>query len=255
MAAPVLLHVDRLVKRFGGLVATDHATLEIRAGEVHALIGPNGAGKTTLIHQLSGALAPSEGRIRFDGADITALPMHERVARGLVRSYQITSIFRRLSVLDNVALAVQARDGISLRFWRPARAERARYDEAAAVARRVGLGHKLDQVAGGLSHGEQRQLEVGLALATRPKMLLLDEPMAGMGPDESERMVALLRSLRGEATLLLVEHDMNAVFRLADRLSTLVSGRVIACGTPDEIRSDPRVQQAYLGDEAEEAAA
>jgi branched-chain amino acid transport system ATP-binding protein len=255
MSKTVLLHVDGLVKRFGGLTATDHAHIEVHAGEVHALIGPNGAGKTTLIHQLSGALAPSEGRIRFDGVDVTDMRMHERVLRGLARSYQITSIFKRLSVLDNVALAVQACDGSSLRFWQPARSERARYDEAAAVAERVGLGTRLHHLAGSLAHGEQRQLEVGLALATHPKLLLLDEPMAGMGPDESERMVSLLQSLRGEATLLLVEHDMNAVFRLADRISTLVFGKVIACGTPDDIRNHPEVKRAYLGDEAEEAAA
>src|SRR4030095_915893 len=221
MSDTVLLHVDGLVKRFGGLTATDHAHIEVHAGEVHALIGPNGAGKTTLIHQRQGALAPSEGRICFDGVDVTDMPMHERVLRGLARSYQITSIFKRLSVLDNVALAVQASAGSSLRFWQPARDERARYDKAAAVAERVGLGTRLHHLAGSLAHGEQRQLEVGLALATRPKLLLLDEPMAGMGPDESERMVSLLQSLRGEATLLLVEHDMNAVFRLAGRRSTL----------------------------------
>jgi len=251
----VLLHVDGLVKRFGGLTATDHVHIEVRTGEVHALIGPNGAGKTTLIHQISGAIAPDKGRIRFDGVDVTELPIHRRVLFGLARSYQITSVFKRLSVLDNVALAVQACDGRGRRFWRAASAERARYDEAAGVAERVGLGGRLGHVAGLLAHGEQRQLEVGLALATRPKLVLLDEPMAGMGPDESERMVALLQSLRGAATLLLVEHDMNAVFRLADRVSTLVSGKVIACGTSDEIRNHPEVKRAYLGDEAEEAAA
>ena len=250
---PVLLHVDGLVKRFGGLVATNEARLDIRAGEIHALIGPNGAGKTTLIHQLSGALAPDAGRIVFDGADVTGLAMHERVARGLVRSYQITSIFKRLSVLDNIALALQAHDGSSYRFWRPARAERERYEAAAAIAARVGLGERAARIAGALSHGEQRQLEVGIALATHPKLLLLDEPMAGMGPDESERMVALLQDLRGEATILLVEHDMDAVFRLADTISTLVFGKVIASGTPQQIREHPEVRRAYLGDEFEAA--
>ncbi|HEY0821270.1 MAG TPA: ABC transporter ATP-binding protein [Rhizobacter sp.] len=252
MSATELLRTDQLVKRFGGLVATDHASLSVHAGELHALIGPNGAGKTTLIHQLSGALAPSAGRIHFDGHDITGLTMHERVHRGLVRSYQITSVFKRLSVLDNLALAVQSRDGSSLRFWRPARAEHARYEAAAAVATRVGLGAQLGRVAGALSHGEQRQLEVGLALALEPKLLLLDEPMAGMGPEESERMVALLQTLRGSVTMLLVEHDMDAVFRLADRISTLVFGRIIATGSGDEIRAHPEVRRAYLGDDAED---
>ena len=247
--APALLHVDRLVKRFGGLTATDHASLEVMPGEVHALIGPNGAGKTTLIQQISGALASDAGHVRFDGVDITRLAMHERVLRGLARSYQITSIFKRLSVLDNVALAVRARADHSMHFWRPARAEQARCDEAAAPVERVGLGARLHQLAGELAHGEQRQLEVGLALATRPKLLLLDEPIAGMGPDESEQMVALLQSLRRETTILLVEHDMDAVFRLADRISALVFGKVIACGTPEEIRKHPEVKRAYLGDE------
>lgn len=244
-----ILHVDGLVKRFGGLAATDGATLDVRAGEVHALIGPNGAGKTTLIHQIAGSLAPDAGRIVFDGADVTALPMPRRVHAGLARSYQVTNVFGRLPVLDNLALAVQARSGGSLRFWRPARSERARYDEAAAVAGRVGLANQLGRLANELSHGEQRQLEVGLALATNPKLLLLDEPMAGMGPDETARLLALLQSLRGGLTLVLVEHDMDVVFQLADRISTLVSGRVIACGTPDEIRAHPDVRRAYLGDE------
>jgi branched-chain amino acid transport system ATP-binding protein len=244
-----LLQVRGLVKRYGGLVATDGVDLVVRAGEIHALIGPNGAGKTTLIQQLSGALAPDAGRIAFDGQDITALSMHERVHRGLARSYQITSIFPRLSARDNVALALQARSGGSLRWWAAARAEHERYAQAGAVLARVGLGARVQQLAGTLSHGEQRQLEVGIALATAPKLLLLDEPMAGMGPEESERMVALLRGLRGELTLLLVEHDMDAVFRLADSISVLVAGRVIASGTPAAIRAHPQVRRAYLGDE------
>jgi len=246
-----LLKVVGLVKRFGGLVATDHAEIIVRPGEIHALIGPNGAGKTTLIRQLSGELSPDQGVILFEGADITRMPMHDRVHRGLVRSYQITSIFRRLSVLDNIALAIQARDGSSLRFFGSARSELRRYDEAAAIAARVGLGHRLDHDAGGMSHGEQRQLEVGIALATGARLLLLDEPMAGMGPDESERMVELLLDLRGERSFLLVEHDMDAVFRLADTISTLVFGRVVASGTPDQIRANPEVKRAYLGDEME----
>ncbi len=246
---PALLEVRGLVKRYGGLVATDHLDLTVRTGEIHALIGPNGAGKTTLIQQLSGALAPDAGTITFDGTDITPLTMHERVRRGLARSYQITSIFTRLPVLDNVALALQARSGGSLRFWAAARAEAGRYAQAAALLERVGLGARLAQPAGALSHGEQRQLEVGMALATGASLLLLDEPMAGMGPDESERMVALLQGLRGELTLLLVEHDMDAVFRLADTISVLVAGRIIASGPPDLIRADAEVRRAYLGDD------
>ncbi|MCZ8294251.1 MAG: ABC transporter ATP-binding protein [Hylemonella sp.] len=249
-----LLEVRGLVKRYGGLVATDQLDLSVRAGEIHALIGPNGAGKTTLIQQLSGALVPDAGAITFDGADITPLSMHERVHRGLARSYQITSIFHRLPVLDNVALALQARSGSSLRFWGAARAEAQRYAQAAAVLERVGLGQRLAQLAGALSHGEQRQLEVGIALATGAKLLLLDEPMAGMGPEESERMVALLLGLRGQLTLLLVEHDMDAVFRLADTISVLVAGRIIASGAPAAIRADAEVRRAYLGDEVGEGA-
>ena len=245
----VLLRVDQLVKRFGGLTATDHAQLMVQQGSVHALIGPNGAGKTTLIHQISGALQPDEGTICFDGCDVTAMPMHQRARIGLVRSYQITSIFQRLSVLDNLALAVQAISGSSFRFWRPARADHERYAQAAALVERVGLGARLDSIAASLSHGEQRQLELGLALATRPKLLLLDEPMAGLGADETEQMVALLQSLRGEFTLLLVEHDMDAVFRLADTVSTLVFGKVIASGTAQQIKDNPEVQRAYLGDD------
>jgi len=250
-----LLQVRGLVKRYGGLVATNGLDLAVQAGEIHALIGPNGAGKTTLIQQLSGAIAPDAGSIVFDGADITALSMHERVHRGLARSFQITSIFARLSVLDNVALALQAREGSSFRFWRSARNERLRYEEAAAVLAHVGLGSRLDRLAGALSHGEQRQLEVGIALATHPRLLLLDEPMAGMGPEESERMVALLQALRARATLLLVEHDMDAVFRLADTISVLVAGRIIASGTPAQIRADAEVRRAYLGDDVAAAAA
>jgi branched-chain amino acid transport system ATP-binding protein len=251
----VVLQVDQLVKRFGGLTATDHANLSVEQGRIHALIGPNGAGKTTLIHQISGALQPDSGTVRFCGEDITWVPMHQRALRGLVRSYQITSIFQKLSVLDNLGLAVQAHSGSSMRFWRPARAERERYAQAAVVAERVGLGAQLNAIAGALSHGQQRQLELGLALAVNPKLLLLDEPMAGMGPDESENMVTLLQGLRGETTILLVEHDMDAVFRLADTISTLVFGKVIASGTAQEIKDNPDVRRAYLGDEAIQPAA
>lgn len=252
MSTP-LLHVDHLVKRFDGVTATDGANIEVRAQEIHALIGPNGAGKTTLIHQIAGTLKPDGGRILFEGVDIHRLPIHERVSRGLARSYQITSTFPRLSVLDNLALAARPRYCSSFGFWKPARGEALVREAAAAVAERVGLAARLGRLAGSLSHGEQRQLETGLALATGPKLLLLDEPMAGMGPEESERMLGLLQSLRGEVTMLLVEHDIDAVFRLADRISVLVFGRVIACGEAALIRGDPEVRKAYLGDDEQEA--
>lgn len=248
--ATPLLQIDTLVKRFGALTATDHASLQVHQGEVHALIGPNGAGKTTLIHQISGALQPDSGRLLLNGADITRLPMHARVKRGLARSYQITNVFLRLSVQDNLALALQAVEGSSMRFWRPVHTETQRMQAAADVAARVGLQAQLQRTAGALSHAEQRQLEVGSALASRPQLLVLDEPLAGMGPDESQRMVALLQSLRAETTLLLVEHDMDAVFQLADTISVLVAGRVIASGQPDAIRQSDDVKRAYLGDEA-----
>ena len=247
MSAP-LLDVRALQKRFGGVVATDGVSLDVRPGELHALIGPNGAGKTTLIHQLSGFFAPDAGDIVFDGASVIGKSFHDRVHLGLARSYQITSIFKAFTVLDNVALAVQARSGSSLSFWKPLAAERPLFDEARALLDQVGLGAKADTTAGNLAHGEQRQLEVGLALATRPKLLLLDEPMAGMGPDESERMITLIQGLKGSITVLLIEHDMDAVFRLADRISVLVNGRVIATGLPAEIRENADVKRAYLGE-------
>jgi branched-chain amino acid transport system ATP-binding protein len=244
-----MLRLERVSKRFGGVVATDQVSLEIAAGEVHALIGPNGAGKTTLIGQICGSLRCDAGRVLFAGRDVTDMSQHARVAAGLARSFQITSIFQRFSVLDNIALAVQARSGSSLSFWKPVAAERALFDEAGSIAREVGLSDRTHIPAGNLAHGEQRALEVGLALATRPKLVLLDEPMAGMGPEESQRMIALIASTRARVTMLLVEHDMDAVFRLADRISVLVDGRVIASGVPQEIRRDPQVRRAYLGEE------
>ena len=247
--ADAVLSIDGLAKRFGGVVAVDDVSLEVERGAIHALIGPNGAGKTTIIHQLSGALAPDAGRIVFEGRDVTRIPAHERVALWLARSFQITSIFGSFSVLDNAALAVQARSGSSLSFWRPLAAESALFAAARAVLERVGLGARADVSAGALAHGEQRQLEVGLALATGARLLLLDEPMAGMGPEESERMIALIGKLKGALSLLLVEHDMDAVFRLADRVSVLVNGRVIASGSPAEIRANDEVRRAYLGEE------
>ncbi len=244
-----LLEARDLSKRFGGLIVTDHCSLSVADGETHAVIGPNGAGKTTLIAQLSGALPCNEGAVWFAGRNITGLTMHARVAMGLVRSYQITSLFPTLTVRENLALAVQARSGSSMRFWRPVRAEVALGREAERIGVEVGLSGRLDLPAFRLAHGEQRQLEVGLALATQPRLLLLDEPMAGLGAEESPRMIELLQTVRGRRALLLVEHDMDAVFRLADRVSVLVAGRVIATGTPAEVRDHPDVRQAYLGDE------
>src|SRR5258706_14775051 len=245
-----MLELRGVSKRFGGVVATDEVTLDVVRGEVHALIGPNGAGKTTLIGQISGVLPTDMGRIVFNGADITRLTTHARVRAGLARSYQITSIFRRFSVLDNLALAVQARSGSSFSLWRPLRTEQALFDEAATIGAEIGLQEKLNHPAATLAHGEQRALEVGLALATRPQLVLLDEPMAGMGPEESESMIVLLERIRARTTVLLVEHDMDAVFRLADRISVLVSGRVIATGAPAAIRAHPEVRKAYLGEDA-----
>jgi len=244
-----MLELRAVSKRFGGVVATDDVTLDVVRGEVHALIGPNGAGKTTLVGQISGVLPTDSGRILFNGADITRLKTHARVAAGLARSYQITSIFRRYSVLDNLALAVQARSGSSFRFWRPVTEERALFDEAHAIAAEIGLSGRENTVAATLAHGEQRALEVGLALATQPQLVLLDEPMAGMGPQESQAIIALIERLRSRVSVLLVEHDMDAIFRLATRISVLVDGRLIATGAPQAIRADPAVRRAYLGEE------
>jgi branched-chain amino acid transport system ATP-binding protein len=247
MSEPMLL-VENLAKRFGGIVATDDLALSVDANELHAVIGPNGAGKTTLIAQLSGQLVPDSGRIRFAGRDITRLPMYRRSRLGLARSFQITSLFLDLSVLDNVALAVQAHVGHSFRFWRNARLETGLRQPARAALARVGLAARADLPASLLSHGEHRLLELAMALAGSPSMLLLDEPMAGLGPEESARMVEMLRALKRELTILLVEHDMEAVFALADRISVLDYGRVIASGAPDDIRANPQVRQAYLGE-------
>jgi len=244
-----MLELRGVSKRFGGVVATDDVTLDVARGEVHALIGPNGAGKTTLIGQISGVLPTEQGRIVFNGVDVTRLKTHARVRAGLARSYQITSIFRRFSVLDNLALAVQARSGSSFSLWRPLHAESGLFDEARALAAQIGLAERTSEVAGRLAHGEQRALEVGLALATRPQLVLLDEPMAGMGPQESSRMISLIETVRERVAVLLVEHDMDAVFRLANRISVLVSGRLIASGAPQAIRIDPAVRKAYLGEE------
>jgi branched-chain amino acid transport system ATP-binding protein len=248
-ATDALLEARGLVKRFGGLVATDQLDLSVRRGEIHAVIGPNGAGKTTLIGQLTGELRPDAGTILFDGADVTALPAPARARLGIARSFQITQIFRRFTVLENVMLAVQAREPHAFRFWQDARRDEALAAPARSVLEETGLAASAGRLAGALAHGEQRQLEIAMALATSPRMLLLDEPMAGMGREESERMTALLRRLKARETILLVEHDMDVVFALADRVTVLVYGRAIASGTPDEIRANPEVRTAYLGED------
>ncbi|HWB44021.1 MAG TPA: ABC transporter ATP-binding protein [Hyphomicrobiaceae bacterium] len=248
MPEPLLL-IEGLTKHFGGIIASDNISLDVLSGELHAVIGPNGAGKTTLIGQLTGEIAPNAGRIRFSGSDITPLPVYRRSALGLARSFQITSLFLDFTALDNVALAVQAHSGHSFRFWRDARSEVELREPARAALARVGLADRADAIVRRMSHGEHRQLEIAMALATRPRLLLLDEPMAGMGPEESARMVGTLRELKQELSILLIEHDMEAVFALADRISVLVYGRVIATGSPEEIRSNPEVRQAYLGDD------
>jgi branched-chain amino acid transport system ATP-binding protein len=252
--ADALLQVEDLTKRFGGVVASDRISLALDRGELHAIIGPNGAGKTTLIGQLTGEITPDAGSIRFDDHDITALPVYRRSAIGLARSFQITSLFLDFTALDNAALAVQAHAGHSFRFWRDARKDGALREPARATLRDAGLGARADVLAADLSHGERRQLEIAMALATRPRMLLLDEPMAGMGPEESARLIEILRKLKGGVTILLIEHDMDAVFALADRISVLVYGRIIASGDPAAIRADPVVRQAYLGESGGDAA-
>ena len=247
--AEALLETAGLTKRFGGLVATGEVSLSVAPGEIHAVIGPNGAGKTTLIGQLSGELKPDSGAIRFAGADISRLGPARRAALGIARSFQITSIFREFTTLDNVALAIQARAGHSFRFWRAARCDPSLRDPAFAALGVVGLAGRADLPAGSLAHGEKRALELAMALATGPRLLLLDEPMAGMGPEESASMVRLLAGLKRRFSIVLVEHDMDAVFALADRITVMVYGRVIASAEPAAIRADPEVRRAYLGEE------
>jgi branched-chain amino acid transport system ATP-binding protein len=247
--ADALLEVEALTKRFGGVTASDAISITVPAGELHAIIGPNGAGKTTLIGQLTGEIAPDGGRILFDNRDITTLPVYRRSQLGLARSFQISSLFGDFTALDNVALAVQAHAGHSFRFWRDARSEPALRQPAQAALDRLGLAARADMLVADLSHGERRQLEIAMALVTEPRLLLLDEPMAGMGPDESSRLIDTLRELKGGLTIVLIEHDMDAVFALADRISVLVYGRIIATGDAAAIKSDPAVRQAYLGEQ------
>jgi branched-chain amino acid transport system ATP-binding protein len=244
-----LLKVEGLTKRFGGVVAADTIALDIPRGEFHAVIGPNGAGKTTLIGLLAGEISPQGGSIQFDGRDITALPVHSRSLLGIARSFQITSLFGGFTALDNIALAVQAHSGHSFQFWNDARRDDTLRKSALETLAGVRLEARSNVQIDKLSHGEQRQLEIAMALATKPRLLLLDEPMAGMGPDESARMVEMLRKLKGTVTILLIEHDMEAVFALADRITVLVYGRVIATGAPEQVRNNHAVREAYLGEQ------
>lgn len=244
----VILEAIGLTKCFGAVTASDGLTLTVRRGVIHGLIGPNGAGKSTAVAQLSGELSSDAGRIRFDGRDVTGWPTHRRARAGLQRSYQITSVFPAFSALDNVALAIQAQRRHSFRFWTDARLDDSLRAPARAVLDRVGLGGRADERVTDLGHGEQRQLEIAMVLATGPTMLLLDEPMAGMGQAESRRMMEILKPLKGEVTILLIEHDMDVVFALADVITVLVKGRAVATGTPEAIRADATVRRAYLGD-------
>jgi branched-chain amino acid transport system ATP-binding protein len=243
------LNVTSLVKRYGGLLATDHVTMSLLPGELHAIIGPNGAGKSTLIGQLGGEVRPDSGRIEFMGTDISAMPPAQRALRGLARSYQITSVFTEFSVLQSVAMAMQAHSGHSFGFWTPMLKQPALVEPALRAIAQAGLAHRAQSLVSELAHGERRQLELAMVLVAEPKLLLLDEPMAGMSHQESGKVVEMLRALKGRHTMLLVEHDMDAVFALADRISVLVYGRIIACGTPAEISANPEVRTAYLGDE------
>jgi branched-chain amino acid transport system ATP-binding protein len=246
--AKPLLQIEALTKRYGGVVPADAVTLDVPAGEFHAVIGPNGAGKTTLISLLAGELAPQSGDIFFDGRNITSLPVFRRSKIGIARSFQIASLFADLTALDNVALAVQAHRGHSFRFWRDARRDQELRRPAQETLARVGLAERAGVRCNRLSHGEQRQLEVAMAIATQPRLLLLDEPMAGMGLEESARMLTMLRELKGSVAIVLVEHDMETVFALADRITVMVYGRIIASGAPAAIRTDAAVRQAYLGE-------
>jgi branched-chain amino acid transport system ATP-binding protein len=250
MPEPVL-RLEGLRKSFGSLIVTDDVTLDVMPGEMHAIIGPNGAGKTTLINQISGLTAPDDGRILFAGADVTHLPPQTRALRGLARSFQITSILPGFAVLENVALAVQARVGSSFRFFGRAADEAALNRPAMAALEQTGIADRAYVPAGELSHGEKRALELAIALAMKPQLLLLDEPMAGIGREETDRLVELLLRLKGQLTMILVEHDMAAVFALADRISVLIGGRVLISSTPDEVRADPKVVAAYLGEQVE----
>jgi branched-chain amino acid transport system ATP-binding protein len=247
MTEPLLRLVD-LRKRYGALAVTDGVSLDVRAGEIHALIGPNGAGKTTLVGQIAGLLKPDSGQVLLLGQDITALDAPARARLGLGRSFQITSVFASMSALENVALAVRARAGHGFHFWQAASSDARAQTRARQILDMTGVGHLADAPAAQLAHGELRQLELAMALAVEPRLLVLDEPMAGLGAGESRQMVDLLAQLKTRYGMLLIEHDMDAVFALADRVSVLVAGRVVCTGSPAEIRDSDLVRQAYLGD-------
>ena len=248
MAEP-LLRIESLCKSFGAVKACHDLSLEVHAGEIHALIGPNGAGKTTLLNQIAGDLPPDSGQVFLDGQEITHLPLYRRASLGLARSYQITSVFANLSVEENMLLAIQAHHGHSFRFWGRGLKDPQLLAELGPALETVGLSERAEAIAGNLSHGEKKQLEVGMALSCKPQLLLLDEPMAGMGPGGSIELSKLIHKLKKEMTILLVEHDMEAIFSLADRITVLVYGEVVATGSVEEIRSNPAVRQAYLGEE------
>ena len=245
----LILQVRNLNKSFGGVVATDHLDFDVRQGEIHAVIGPNGAGKTTFVAQIAGMITPDSGEIIFDGQEISGLSAPERSHAGLARSFQITSVFPNFTAIENVALSIQAHDGHSFRFWTTAFRDAKLIQPARNILEQVGLADRALSLAGNLAHGEQRQLEIAMALATKPKLLLLDEPTAGMGAEESEIMRQFLLGLKGEYSIILIEHDMDTVFNLSDRITVLVYGRGIATGAPDEIRSNAQVKAAYLGED------
>ncbi|MES2582342.1 MAG: ABC transporter ATP-binding protein [Pseudomonadota bacterium] len=246
-----ILSVRGLVKRFGGLLVTDHFNLDVRPGELHAVIGPNGAGKTTLINQLSGELMPQAGSILLDGREMVGESVQQRARRGISRSYQITSVFHEFTALENVMLAVQGASGRNFSFWRPALGDASLVAPAHELLWQVGLGGAVQTPVSAMAHGARRQLELAMTMALQPRVMLLDEPMAGMSHHESEEMVRLLQKLKGRYGIVLVEHDMDAVFALADRITVMVYGKVIACGTSEQIRNDPKVRTAYLGDQVE----
>ncbi|MEX0583432.1 MAG: ABC transporter ATP-binding protein [Sneathiella sp.] len=250
MTTTDLLIVEKLVKRYDGLLATDELSLTVREGETHAIIGPNGAGKTTLIKQLTGEISSDSGKVMFGGRNLRRLSEPRRSHIGLARSFQITSLFQNFTVLENIRLAVQAHSGHSFRFWQKVEENKQLNEPAIKILREMDLEDWANTPVYSLSHGEQRQLEIAVALATKPRMLLLDEPMAGMSGEDSDRLVERLAALKTRYSILLIEHDMDVVFSLADRISVLVYGRAIATGTPDEIRDNEEVRQAYLGEES-----
>ena len=246
-----ILNISNLSKTFGGVVATDHLNLEIKQGELHAIIGPNGAGKTTLIAQLSGETLPDSGQIIFREENITGLPPFKRSRLGIARSFQITSLMLEMDVIDNITLATLAQDNHSYKFWKPARDDIDLQKSALNALKEIGLEKRAFEKVGNLSHGEHRQLEIAMALATQPHLLLLDEPMAGMGTEEGRKILKILQKLKRRKTILLIEHDMDVVFALADRITVLVYGQVIASGSPESIKEDEKVREAYLGSDGE----